>query len=204
MSEGLWPGTSCGGWWHRRWVMWKQRQHRISTHFRREQAQNALHALKLLTEENPRATVLSIDGNGAFDFISRKSMLETLMRVEGGPAIMPFVRVFYGQPSSYLWEGDDGTVHHVEQGEGGEQSDPLIPLLFAFGQHAALCAIDNSLGADDRLMAFLDDGHTLSLSQRACGTATGACSRSCGHIPGSASHEGKTQVWNSGGERPEF
>ena len=77
-------------------------------------------------------------------------MLEALMRVEGGPAIMPFVRMFYGQPSSYLWEGDDGTVHH-------KQGDPLMLLLFALGQHAALCVIDNSLGADDRLMAFLDD-----------------------------------------------
>ena len=77
------------------------------------------HALQLLIEENPRATVLSIDGIGAFDLISRKSMLEALMIVEGGPAIMPFVRMLYGQPSSYLWEGDDGTVHHIE-GEGGE------------------------------------------------------------------------------------
>ena len=123
------------------------------------------HALQLLTEGNPRATVLSIDGLGAFDLISRKSMLEALMRVDGGPAIRPFVRMFYVQPSSYLWEGDDGTVHHIEQGQGGEQGDPLMPLLFALGQHAALCAIDNSLGVDDRLMAFLDDVYVVTLPE---------------------------------------
>ena len=61
------------------------------------------------------------------------------MRVGGGPNIMPFVRQFHGQPSTYLWEGDDGTVFHVEQDEGGEQGDPLMPLLFALGQHASLC-----------------------------------------------------------------
>ena len=104
-----------------------------------------------------RATVLSIDGIGAFDLISRKSMLEASMTVEGGPDIMPFVRQFYGQPSMYLWESDDGTVHHIEQGEGGEQGDPLMPLLFALGQHASLCAIDEGLAKGERLMAFLDD-----------------------------------------------
>ena len=60
------------------------------------------HALQLMTGKKPRARLVSIDGIGAFDLISRKSMLEALMRVDGGPAIMPFVRMFYGQPSSYL------------------------------------------------------------------------------------------------------
>ena len=85
------------------------------------------HILQTLTEVNPRTTVLSIDGIGAFDLISRKSMLEALMRVEGGPDIVPFVKQFYGQPSTYLWESDDGTVHHVELGAGVEQGDPLMP-----------------------------------------------------------------------------
>ena len=48
------------------------------------------HALKFLTEENPQSTVLSIDGTGASDLISRKSILEALITLEGGPAIIPF------------------------------------------------------------------------------------------------------------------
>ena len=40
------------------------------------------HALQLSTEENPRTTVSSMDGIGAFDSIS-KSMLEALMRLGG-------------------------------------------------------------------------------------------------------------------------
>ena len=147
-------------------------------------------ALQLQSEENPRATVLSIDDIGAFDLISRKSMLEALMRVEGGPAIMPFVRMFYGQPSSYLWEGDDGTVHHMEQGEGGEQGDPLMSLLFALGHHAALCAIANSLGADDRLMAFLDDVYVVTFPE-SLRDGCGSVHKSCGHIPGFASMKAK-------------
>ena len=92
------------------------------------------HALQLLTEENTRSTVLSIDGIGAFDMISLKSMLEALMTLEGGTAVIPFVRMFCGKPSTYIWENEDGIAHIIEQGEEGEQGDPLIPLLFALGQ----------------------------------------------------------------------
>ena len=41
------------------------------------------------------------------------------------------VRLFYGQPSRYLWEDSVGVVHHVDQGEGGEQGDAMMPLLFS-------------------------------------------------------------------------
>ena len=51
-----------------------------------------------------------------------------------GDNLIPFVRLFYGSPSTYLWEDDTGKVHHVQQGEEGEQGDPLKPLLFSFGQ----------------------------------------------------------------------
>ena len=164
-----------------------------------ELAQSALRT-QLLTEENPRATVLSADGIGAFDLISRKSMLEVLMRVEGGPSIMPCVSMFYGQPLSGLWESDNGTVHTIEQGEGGEQDDPLMPLLFALGQHAALSAIDNSLGADDRLMAFLDDAHSVTLPE-GLGNCYGSVQQELWAHSRIRIHEGKTKVWNSGGDR---
>ena len=87
---------------------------------------------------NPEATVTSIDGVSAYDLISRESMLTGLRNVVGGNAVLPFVRLFYGRPSVYLWEDDLGTVHRIPQGEGGEQGDALMPLLFAVGQHQAL------------------------------------------------------------------
>ena len=42
---------------------------------------------------------------------------------------MPFVRQLYGRPSTHLWEDEMGEVHEIVQGEGGEQGDPLMPLL---------------------------------------------------------------------------
>ena len=46
------------------------------------------HVLQALTEADPNATVLSIDGISAYDLIS-------LRRVPGGDQVLPFVRLFY-------------------------------------------------------------------------------------------------------------
>ena len=42
------------------------------------------HLVQALTDADPSATVLSIDGIGEFDLVSRQSMLDCLGRVEGG------------------------------------------------------------------------------------------------------------------------
>ena len=68
-------------------------------------------------------------GVEAYGSISRKAMLEALIEVPGGSVALPFVRFFYGQPSRYLWEDQFGVVHNIDQGEGGEQGDGLMPLL---------------------------------------------------------------------------
>ena len=47
--------------------------------------------------------------------------------------LIPFVCLFYDRPSGHLWE--DELTRIVRQGEGGEQGDPLMPLLFSLGQH---------------------------------------------------------------------
>ena len=103
-------------------------QHALST---RAGTECVAHALQSLTEENPTTTVMSIDGIGAFDLVSRKAVLQALMSIESGSAAIPFVRMFCGQASTCLWEDNEGHVHRIEQGEGGEQGDPMMPLLFA-------------------------------------------------------------------------
>ena len=95
----------------------------------RSGCESIAHALQGLTDLDLEATVMSVDGVGAFDLISRASMMSTLCP--------PFVLQFYGQPSSYIWEDEMGEVHDIVQGEGGEQGDPLMPALFALGQHEA-------------------------------------------------------------------
>ena len=131
-----------------------------------EREQSAAHALQVLSELDPRATIVSIDGVRAFDLISRRAMVEALMELEVGSQILPFVRMFYGDHSTYLWKDEVGTVHHIQQGEGGEQGDVLLPLLFSLGQHAALQAVQDQHLEGERLFAFLDDIHVITTPER--------------------------------------
>ena len=70
------------------------------------------HVLQALTDLDPSATVLSVDGVGAFDLVSRASMLRGLQGVEGGGSVLPFVRQFHGGPSFFLWDDASGNTHH--------------------------------------------------------------------------------------------
>ena len=75
--------------------------------------------------------------------------------------MIPFIRQFYRSPSTFLWDDDSGEVHHVHQGEGGEQGDRLMPLLFSLGQHRALVAVQSKLKEDEKLFTFLDDVYVI-------------------------------------------
>ena len=100
------------------------------------------HVLRTATELDPRRTVVSVDGIGAYDLMRRKAMLSKLKEVPRANAALPFVRMSYGRPSEYVWVGDNGRREKVHQGEGGEQGDPLMPALYSLGQHSAL---DNAM-----------------------------------------------------------
>ena len=85
------------------------------------------HALQTLCEANPETTLVSIDGVSAFDSISREAMLRGLLEVVDGEKALPFVRLFFGKPSQYLWEDDSGDVHTIQQGEGGSKGTLSCP-----------------------------------------------------------------------------
>ena len=71
---------------------------------------------------NPNTRQLCpVDGVSAYDTISRESMMQGLLDMEGAETVLPFVRQFHGRVSQYLWEDDAGVTHTILQGEGGEQ-----------------------------------------------------------------------------------
>ena len=121
--------------------------------------------------------------------------------MEGGDTLLPLVAQFYGRPSQYIWEDDEGVCHTIPQGEGGEQGDPLMPALFSLGQHSSLVSVQETLQPTECLMAFLDDIFLVSQPER-----TAIAHRELGHQlwtrAGISLHAGKTQIWNKSGRCP--
>ena len=105
---------------------------------------------RAMTDGDPECTVLSIDGIGAHDHILRSAFLTKLHNVP-----TPGPRHTCGEDS-------EGMKHQIVQAEGGEQGDPLMPLLFSLGIHDSLCAVRDRLRPQDELFAYLDDVHVAS------------------------------------------
>ena len=75
------------------------------------------HAIQALTDLDPTATVVSIDGISAFVSPGHAAWSAD---GGGGDSALPFVLQFYGSASSCLWEDQQGTAHTILQAEGGE------------------------------------------------------------------------------------
>ena len=99
--------------------------------------------------------------------------------------------MFYNNPSTYL--------QHIAQGEGG---DPLMPLLFALGQHKSLVEAQARLSGNERLLAFFDDIYIASMPDRVSEAHTTVEEEFSTHAHIHL-HHGKTKVWNRGGVEPE-
>ena len=90
-------------------------------------------------------TILSIAVIGAFDHVSRNSMLRGLMQTDVANRALPFVRQFYGQPLGYFWDDGLGNTEVIPQIEGGEQGDAFMPLFFCLSLHRVLVAANARL-----------------------------------------------------------
>ena len=94
-----------------------------------------------------------------------------------------------------------GDTHEIMQGEGGEQGDPLMPLLFSLGQHSALLAINAKLKEGESLFAFLDDLYVLCSPGRVREVHKVIQDELWGRANIQV-HHGKTKVWNRAGVKP--
>ena len=128
-------------------------------------------------------------------------MLSKLRSLDEASAILPFVRLSYAGLTEYVWSDQDGNDHTVQQGEGGEQGDPLMPLLFALGIHGALEATATELRPGEDLCAFLDDVYAICQPERVRPIYDLLC-RNLSEQAGIELHVGKTRVWNKACEEP--
>lgn len=160
-----------------------------------------VHAITAATEIQGDLTVLSVDGVGAYDTISRNSMLRGLHTVPSANQCLPFVRQFYTQPSHYVWHDDANQPHIITQAEGGEQGDPLMPALFALGQRAALADVQQQLHPGEHLFAFFDDVYALVPPDRVQPFYALLEHHLFQHAHVQL-HRGKARVWNRAGLQP--
>ena len=158
--------------------------------------------LRGITDNDPEAVVISLDGIGAFDHLRRAAILQKLLDTPALHGLIPFVRQFYGSTSVSLWTDANGTTHDIVQGEGGEQGDPLMPALFALGLHDALVKAQNKLSNGDRLFAFLDDLYLVTTKARARKSFDIVTQEVQNHA-GIQTNLGKLHAWcRGGGEGP--
>ena len=61
------------------------------------------HILQVLTDLDPKATVVSVDGIGAYDLNSRNSVLQGVRHMADGEQLLPFVRAVW--PTFYPFVG---------------------------------------------------------------------------------------------------
>ena len=160
------------------------------------------HLLRAATDADPRVTVLTVDGIGAYDHVLRSAMLGRLASMPGARSLLPFVRMSYAQPSSYQWFDDQGAAHVVTQAEGGEQGDPLMPLLFSIGIQGALEEVAASLLPGEQLCAFLDDVYLLCDPSRVW-FLYDLLAAALARVAGIQLHQGKTRAWNRAGVIPD-
>ena len=140
-------------------------------------------------------------------------MLEGLAALPNACSLLPFVAMFYGHTSEYYWTDEDSEVWSIEQGDGGEQGDPLMPALFAIGQHSALVSADSKLQnlmvthsanwVEEQyfkplLFAFLDDLYVVTVRDIAR-AAFDVVTSEVENIAGIKTNLGKLQLYSEAG-----
>ena len=89
-------------------------------------------------------------------------MLKKVHSVPGLRGMLLFIRATYAHPTTYMWRDQAGVKHRIVQAEGGEQGDPMMPLLFTLAIHDSLQEVKSLLDPRDVLLAFLDDVYVVS------------------------------------------
>ena len=115
--------------------------------------------------------------------------------------LLPYVALLNGSSSVYVFYDEQGRAYEVRQGEGGEQGDPLMPCLFALGQHKALLEVRARLHPSDTLYAFLDDIYVTGSPDHTA-SQFGHVREAVARYANIQVRLGHTRAWNSAGEEP--
>ena len=85
------------------------------------------HMVQMLTQLNPRQTVVSVDGVSAFDLVSQNAVLQGLGNMIDGAQVLPFVRLFHSDPSTHVWEDEFGEPQMIPKVRAASKGIRLCP-----------------------------------------------------------------------------
>ena len=157
------------------------------------------HVVQVLTDANPNSTVFSVDGIGAFDHVYRVNDVQIVRspRVASVVAVrQSIVRVTIAVHLGVRQR------HLIQQQERGEQSDPLMPLLFSLAIHNALAEVKAQMVEGECLFAFLDNVYVVAQPAR-IRVLYNLLGAKLMEGAGIQLHESKTRTWNRGGLCPD-
>ena len=101
----------------------------------------------------------------------------------------------------HIWKDEVGDVQDIPQGDGGDQGDPLMPLLFSLAMHPSLvstgpqCVLDETENLQHPLW-FANEIHVVQKGKKLF-----TFSEEITHSRITV-HCGKTQLWNRSGTTP--
>ncbi|CAE7208645.1 Faim2 [Symbiodinium necroappetens] len=128
-------------------------------------------------------------------------MLSALADRPALAGLLPYAALFYGSPSTYIFYDAEGHAHDVQQGEGGEQGDPLMPSLFALGQHMPTSSAARDQSSTSPVEHYLCVHMRSSTRYHPVGQFAIVREALARHANIQV-HLGKTRAWNSVGEEP--
>ena len=157
------------------------------------------HVVRVLTDADPNSTVLSVDGIGAFDHVYRVHDVQIVR----SPRVASVVAVRQSIVRVTIAVHLGGRQKHlIQQHERGEQSDPLMPLLFSLAIHNALAEVKAQMVEGECLFAFLDNVYVVAQPAR-IRVLYNLLGAKLMEGAGIQLHESKTRTWNRGGLCPD-
>ena len=115
-------------------------------------AENVVHGVRMLLEDNPGSVVVSLDLSNAFNTVSRAAFVGLVE--EHFPELASWIWRCYGAKQFLLLKGQEPLLSAA----GVQQGDPLGPFLFRLAVHPVLKKLARSVVP----LAYMDDIYLVS------------------------------------------
>ena len=126
----------------------------------RSGTEHIINTLRTVHELHPDRDIFAMDGDNAFNRVSRRIGLKTVL--EHCPQVFPFLRMLYGEPGTVWYYGMTDCIREITNQEGYLQGDSLALWAYILTIHPFLRALQERIGCAATLMFYVDDGNIVA------------------------------------------